>query len=79
MSSTSPAVLPSVFLYFRNPAASGVTPGNVDDDDSASTESDNQMLQIVSKQAHLIDALMQACVHLNQNGRWLVIASLLYT
>lgn len=67
LSSTSPAVLPSVFLYFRHPA-SGVVSGTADDGDSASTGSDNHMLQIVSKQAHLIDALMQTCVHLNQSG-----------
>ena len=60
LGSTSPAVLPSLFLYFRHP----------DDNDVDEGESDHEMLQIVSKQAHLIDALMQTCVQLNQCGRW---------
>jgi len=58
LGSTSPAVLPSLFLYFRHP----------DDNDVDEGESDHEMLQIVSKQAHLIDALMQTCVQLNQCG-----------
>ena len=56
MSSTSPAVLPSLFLHFTHP-------GGSDEGDA-----DSRMLQIVTKQAHLVDALMQTCVRLIQSG-----------
>jgi len=62
MSSTSPAVLPSLFFHFLHPdrsSHSGYDGGS---------GADFLMLQIVSKQALLIDAFMRTCIQLNEYG-----------
>jgi len=53
MTPSSPAVLPSLFLHFAHK-----------DDDG---ESEALLLQIVTKQASLVDALMQACVQMHRS------------
>lgn len=55
VSTTSPAVLPSIFLHFTLPNL-----------EVSSNEPESLMLQVVSKQAPLVDALMQACVQLHR-------------